>query len=404
MEADRPADRPSDAASTDASNPTTPTDTPPTTATWPLLDKAEKSPPEPDTAEETPTWEPPPWGAPAQEARLVEWAAWAASTTFPSTGLASAYGIREVEAFRRAVRDTFLGVRKPPVKSADIRPGERFSTDRRGYDKPQVDLFLKVASIRLAAMESTDAVKVTVVYESLFGNTRKVAEAISDGVREAYPDAHVECVAVGRAAAELIRSTDLLIVGGPTHRRRMTTDASRNRHISREKKAQAKGEPPRELEPEAEGPGLREWFHLMRPTKGCRHAAAFATCLGSALAGSAGHEIARKLRRHGYELVKYPAGFPRRAFAATVMLSALRLSSPALARVVRVHARPSTRPVSRNFRRCQTPIRAGRARTRTHARGFMAMRGADRVPRIFYHRAPRCPETDGQKGMAPCGN
>jgi hypothetical protein len=59
MAAGGPADRPSDAAS----NPTTPTDTPPTTATWPLLDKAEKSPPEPDTAEAAPTWEPPPWGS-----------------------------------------------------------------------------------------------------------------------------------------------------------------------------------------------------------------------------------------------------------------------------------------------------------------------------------------------------
>ena len=42
--------------------------------------------------------------------------------------------------------------------------------------------------------------KITVVYESMFGNTRKVAQAISDGVREAYPDVHVECVAVGRAS------------------------------------------------------------------------------------------------------------------------------------------------------------------------------------------------------------
>jgi flavorubredoxin len=106
-------------------------------------------------------------------------------------------------------------------------------------------VFLEVASIRLAAMES--AVKVTVVYESMFGNTRKVAEAISDGVREAYPDAHVECVAVGTASAELIWFTDLLIVGGPTHLCRMTTDFSRKRQIGREKKAEAKGAPPREL-------------------------------------------------------------------------------------------------------------------------------------------------------------
>jgi hypothetical protein len=42
-------------------------------------------------------------------ATLVDWAAWAASTTFSSTGLKSGYDIREVDAFGSAVRDTFLG-------------------------------------------------------------------------------------------------------------------------------------------------------------------------------------------------------------------------------------------------------------------------------------------------------
>jgi hypothetical protein len=251
-------------------------------------------------------WTPPPWSADAaaaEKGRLVGWAEWAASTTFSSTGLTSGYDKQEVDAFRRAVRDTFLGVRNPPVRSDDVRPGQWFSTHRRGYDKPQVDLFLEIASIRLAAMEST--AKVTVVYESLFGNTRKVAQAISDGVRGAYPDAHVECVAVGRASAELISSTDLLIVGGPTHLCRVTTDFSRKRHISRAKKAEAKGEPPHELEPDAEGPGLREWFYLMWQAKGWSHAAAFDTRRGAALVG-AGSGIARKLCGHGYELVRGP--------------------------------------------------------------------------------------------------
>jgi hypothetical protein len=250
-------------------------------------------------------WSPPPWIAgPAEKARRVGWAEWAASTTFSSSGLISGYDKQEVDAFRRAVRDTFLGVRKPPLRSGDVRPGEWFSTHWRGYDKAQVDVFLEVASIRLAAMES--AVKVTVVYESMFGNTRKVAEAISDGVREAYPDAHVECVAVGTASAELIWFTDLLIVGGPTHLCRMTTDFSRKRQIGREKKAEAKGAPPRELESDAEGPGLREWFYQLPQAKKWGHAAAFHTRLGSALAGGAGYGIARKLRGHGYELVTNP--------------------------------------------------------------------------------------------------
>jgi hypothetical protein len=305
MEADRPADRPSDAATTDASNPTTPADTPPTTATWPLLDNAEKSPtwePPPwgASAKEAPTWEPPPWGVPAAEARLVEWAKWADSTTFSSTGLGPGYDKEEVDAFRRAVRDTFRRVMKPPVRSDDLR-GQQFSTHRPGYYRTQVHAFIEKASTRLAAMESTE--KVTVVYESLFGNTRKIAQAISDGVREAYPHAHVECVAVGKASAELIRSTNLLIVGGPTHLWRMTTDASRKRHISRAKKAQAKGEPPHELEPEAEGPGLRDWFYQLPQAKKQVHAAAFDTRRGSASAGGAGSAIARKLRGHDYELV-----------------------------------------------------------------------------------------------------
>ena len=93
-------------------------------------------------------------------ATLVEWAAWAASTTFSSTGLGFGYDKPEVDAFRSAVRDTFLGgavfwVSTPPVKSDDVR-GKQFSTHRRGYDKKQVAAFLDAAGIRLAAMESTD--------------------------------------------------------------------------------------------------------------------------------------------------------------------------------------------------------------------------------------------------------
>jgi DivIVA domain-containing protein len=93
-------------------------------------------------------------------ATLVEWAAWAASTTFSSTGLRLGYDKREVDAFRSAVRDTFLGgaifwVSTPPVKSDDVH-GKQFPTHRPGYHKKQVDAFLEAAGLRLAAMESTD--------------------------------------------------------------------------------------------------------------------------------------------------------------------------------------------------------------------------------------------------------
>jgi hypothetical protein len=93
-------------------------------------------------------------------ATLVDWAAWAASTTFSSTGLRFGYDKREVDVFRSAVRDTFLGgavfwVSTPPVRSDDLR-GKQFSTHWPGYDKTQVVAFLEAAALRLAAMESTD--------------------------------------------------------------------------------------------------------------------------------------------------------------------------------------------------------------------------------------------------------
>ena len=83
--------------------------------------------------------------------------------------------------------------------------------------------------------------KITIVYESMFGNTHEVAQAISDGVRKAQPDAEVECVAVGDALPELIKSTDLLVVGGPTHIRGMTSGFSRKMGVSGEEKAEAEG-------------------------------------------------------------------------------------------------------------------------------------------------------------------
>lgn len=150
--------------------------------------------------------------------------------------------------------------------------------------------------------------KVTIVYESVFGNTHEVAQAIGDGVRETDPDADVQCVPVTDASAE-VGSTDLLIVGGPTHIRGMTSGFSRKMGISGEEKAEAKGEPPHQLEPDAEGPGLREWFDGLRKIGAGKDAAAFDTRLSSPMSGGAARGIGRRLRRHGYHLVTDPQGF-----------------------------------------------------------------------------------------------
>ena len=151
--------------------------------------------------------------------------------------------------------------------------------------------------------------KITIVYESMFGNTHEVARAISRGVQQAQPGAEVECVAVGDAPAELIQSTDLLIIGGPTHIRGMTSSLSRKMGVSSEEKAHARGEPTHELEEGEEGPGVREWFDGLPKVKDGGRAAAFDTRLGyqwlaARLAGSP-----RRLRKHGYHLMSDPEGF-----------------------------------------------------------------------------------------------
>ena len=148
---------------------------------------------------------------------------------------------------------------------------------------------------------------VAVVYESLYGNTREVAEAIARGVADARPDVTVDVFRVGEADPQRLATADLLVVGGPTHMRGMTTGMSRHLGVS----AEAKKDPAEahDLEPGAEGPGVRDWLHdLPRAGEG-RIAAAFDTRIGARLAGGAASGIAHRLRRHGYSLVAEPEGF-----------------------------------------------------------------------------------------------
>jgi hypothetical protein len=149
--------------------------------------------------------------------------------------------------------------------------------------------------------------RVAVVYESLYGNTHEVAEAIRAGVTEAKPDARVELLRVGEADPARATGADLLIVGGPTHMRGMTTGLSRKLGVSGEAKKQP-GER-HDLEPDAEGPGVRDWFHDLPRTADHRPAAAFDTRIPAKLAGGAAPGIARRLRHHGYEVIAEPEGF-----------------------------------------------------------------------------------------------
>lgn len=156
---------------------------------------------------------------------------------------------------------------------------------------------------------------VTIIYESLFGNTHKIAEAIAAGLRGSDQAARVTLVCAadagpaGAGPQEGTGQPDLLIVGGPTHILRMTSQRSRVQGLGNTQKAAR--EHGREVvpEPRAEGPGVREWLDGAPAARPGSRAAAFDTRLPSRLAGGAARPIARRLRHLGYQLAAEPEGF-----------------------------------------------------------------------------------------------
>ncbi len=151
--------------------------------------------------------------------------------------------------------------------------------------------------------------EVVVVYESMFGNTRTVAADIADGLREADPAAQVTLLPVAEASAGRVGRPDLLVVGGPTHMLRMSSERSRQIGLEALKKPARDGQPHHEPEPGAAGPGVREWLaELPKAAPGSR-AAAFDTHMPYPLAGRAARPIASQLRNHGYRLAAKAAGF-----------------------------------------------------------------------------------------------
>lgn len=144
--------------------------------------------------------------------------------------------------------------------------------------------------------------KAVIIYESMFGNTRAVADAIAEGLR---PGNEAVVVPVAQARPEVLNGADLVVVGGPTHVHAMS------RAGTRKGAAEMAGKPGSglTLEPGAAGPGLRDWFADLGQVTAA--AAAFDTRIdGLAMfTGQASKGIARLLRHHGFHLVAGPESF-----------------------------------------------------------------------------------------------
>jgi len=142
-----------------------------------------------------------------------------------------------------------------------------------------------------------------IVYESMYGNTHAVAEGIAGGLR---PLGEVRVVPVHEATDDVVAWADLVVVGAPTHVHGLTRASTRKNAI--ERAAQPGSE--LSLEPDAEGPGVRDWLGSLAKVDHKPGAAFDTRAEGPALlTGRASGSIASGLRHHGFKLVAKPESF-----------------------------------------------------------------------------------------------
>jgi hypothetical protein len=146
--------------------------------------------------------------------------------------------------------------------------------------------------------------KALIVYESMYGNTRTIAEATATGLRGAGWEAVV--VQVAQADTKIPPDVDLLLVGGPTHVHGLSRAATRRQAGTA---ARAEGST-LNLEPNAEGRGVREWLGALEMATRPGYAA-FDTRLSGPplLTGRASGRIDGRLRAHGYQRASAPISF-----------------------------------------------------------------------------------------------
>ncbi|MFN8019715.1 MAG: hypothetical protein U0P45_16580 [Acidimicrobiales bacterium] len=150
-----------------------------------------------------------------------------------------------------------------------------------------------------------------VVYESVFGNTHAIAEAIGRGLASA-PDVVVEVVPVDGALPDLVAAIDLLVVGGAPHPHGMARESTMEGGVAQEhERVEQQHRPEHAIDEQAHGQVLREWLEaLVRPHDDAQ-AAAFDTRVDGPrlITGSAGHAISKRLRHDGWPLLSDHASF-----------------------------------------------------------------------------------------------
>ena len=135
-----------------------------------------------------------------------------------------------------------------------------------------------------------------VVFETMYGRTRDVAQSVAIGCESGGAVSAVEVteLVAGDAQGALPDGVALLVVGGPTHAFGMTRPNTR-RDAAKYGATVSRT-------------GVREWLETLALPPGLP-VAAFCTKLDSPLSGSAARSIGQRLRRLGGRLVVPPKDF-----------------------------------------------------------------------------------------------
>ena len=133
------------------------------------------------------------------------------------------------------------------------------------------------------------------MYESMFGNTQAIAQAVAEGLSARM---RVDVVEVGAAPEAIDDEVDLLVVGGPTHAFGMSRPRTRQDAARQTEDGLV-----------STGIGLREWLAALRQGS-ARAAATFDTRINKPrLPGSAARRAEKLLRGLGFRIVARPASF-----------------------------------------------------------------------------------------------
>jgi hypothetical protein len=150
------------------------------------------------------------------------------------------------------------------------------------------------------------AMRTLVAYESMYGNTHLVAEAIADGLAAVLgPDSQVRVSSLELDAVAPTEELDLVVVGGPTHVHGMSQPRTRAAAVQRAVKEDLP------MDESAPGSGLVEWLSQAQlPRQPCWSAAFDTRAEAPALVtGRASPKIQRRLQQRGLPALLAPESF-----------------------------------------------------------------------------------------------